>query len=192
MKIVFKTTMILLSCIWSLSSCEETDQMVLIRRFTVRQGEHYSTPKLAESLQSDRLIFKASFDETAQYDLGNEALQTNKNKLLGFADCNSQHHDNSARFAWQWFHNQLEIYSYCYANGERLEQYLGTVGIGEQNTFEIRLKDHTYEFYINSELRGVERRGTVDKKGVYYMLWPYFGGSVPAPHDVNVFIQILQ
>lgn len=167
-------------------SCEDATYE---RSYLIRQGEHYATHKGVEALQSNTLEFYATFDRTAVYDLGDNALQSNKNKLMGFSDCNSLHHDNSARFAWQWYGGKLEIFAYCYVNGARIEQYIGTVAIGEKNKYTVRCMPGHYEFKLNNqEVVKIERGSTCDK-GFYYMLWPYFGGAIPAPHDITILIE---
>lgn len=167
-------------------SCEEA---CLEQTFLIKKGQHYATHKGVEALQSNVLEFYATFNPTAVYDLGDNALQSNKNKLMGFSDCNSLHHENSARFAWQWYGGQLEIYAYCYVNGARVEQYIGTIGIDEKNKYTIRRTEYHYEFTLNDgNIVRIERGDTCDK-GMYYMLWPYFGGSIPAPHDITILIE---
>lgn len=167
-------------------SCEEA---TFDRTFLIKQGEHYATHIGVEALQSNTLEFYATFDRSAVYDLGDNALQSSKNKLMGFSDCNSLHHENSARFAWQWYGGKLEIYAYCYVNGSRIEKYIGTVAIGEKNKYAVRcLPDH-YEFKLNSKEIVKIERGTTCDKGLYYMLWPYFGGATPAPHDITIVIE---
>ncbi len=105
---------------------------------------------------------------------------------MGFSDCNSLHHQNSARFAWQWFNDRLEIYAYCYVNSIRMENFIGTVNLNEENLYEIILTDNEYVFYMNGQRITAIKRGDVCSKGVYYMLYPYFGGSIPAPHNVRI------
>jgi hypothetical protein len=175
---------LLIAC--TLWSCSEPD---LEHTYVIRRGEHYASRRGVETLQSNTLEFYALFNKTAVYDLGDEALQTNKNKLLGFSDCNSAHHENSARFAWQWYRNQLEIYAYCYVNGARVEQYIDTVAIGTKNKYSIRRTKTHYEFSVNSKEVVRITRGDTCERGLYYLLWPYFGGSIPAPHDVSITIQ---
>jgi hypothetical protein len=180
-------TVLLTTILLGVTACE--DRLIPTRTFIIRKGAHFSSTRVSESLQSDVLEFYASFDETAIYDLGDQALQSSKNKLLGFSDCNSLHHENSARFAWQWFNNRLEIYAYCYVNGDRIEQYIGTVGIGEKNKYAIRLMPDHYEFRLNDQdVVKIDRANTCNT-GFYYMLWPYFGGAIPAPHDIVIVIQ---
>jgi hypothetical protein len=172
------------------SSCEPRPDDLFVRRFVIKKGDHYSTPKLAEVLQSDRLVFTAIFDESAKYVHNDKSQQNNKNKLLGFADCNSQHHQNSARFAWQWYNDRLEIFAYCYVDGVRLENFIGTVSLNQANHYEIQITEQSYVFYLNGEASVTLPRGNVCNAGVYYMLWPYFGGSLPAPENVQIDISI--
>jgi hypothetical protein len=178
--------LIILLLITVMISCEDATPG---RTFLIKQGEHYATHKGIEALQSNTLTFYATFDYTAVYDLGDNALQTNKNKLMGFSDCNSMHHQNSARFAWQWYGGRLEIYAYCYVNGARVEKYIGTVAIGSRNRYSIRCLQNHYEFSLNGEEVVTIQRGDTCDKGLYYMLWPYFGGSIPAPHDITLSIE---
>lgn len=161
----------------------------LVRTFVTQKGEHYAHPRVVQSLQSRTLEFDAMFNETAIYDFGDPALQSNKNKLLGFADCNSLHHENSARFAWQWFNERLEIYAYGYANGERIEKFVGVVTLNEYNHYRIEIIEDRYVFILNDEPPVYIKRGNTCERGVYYMLWPYFGGHIPAPHNVQIFIR---
>ncbi|MBL0744446.1 hypothetical protein [Chryseolinea lacunae] len=167
-------------------------EVELIRTFVTRQGEHYALPRVVESLQSRTLAFDAMFNETAIYDFGDPALQSNKNKLLGFSDCNSLHHENSARFAWQWLNGRLEIYAYCYANRERLEQFVGVVDLNEFNHYRIEIREDHYAFFLNNDPPVFIKRGNTCERGVYYMLWPYFGGHIPAPHNVQIFIRLYE
>ena len=169
-----------------LLSCEDS---TFERKYLIRQGEHYAELKAVEALQSNTLEFYATFDRTAVYDLGDNALQSSKNKLMGFSDCNSLHHDNSARFAWQWYGGKLEIYADCYVNGTRVEKYIGAVAIGEKNKYTLlRMQDY-YAFKLNNQEIVKIERGTTCDKGLYYMLWPYFGGAIPAPHDITILIE---
>jgi hypothetical protein len=175
---------VLLVVLTSMTSCEPEAE--LIRTFTIRQGEHYSTPRLVETLQSSVFRFEAKFDASAVYYFDDTSMQSNKNKLMGFADCNSLHHENSARFAWQWYNDQLEIYAYCYVNSQRVEKFVGIVALNEFNRYEIELTNNAYIFRLNDEEAVTVERGSTCDRGVYYKLWPYFGGTLAAPHDVHI------
>lgn len=182
-------TVSLVISLFLLTACEPPAEDPFLREFFIRKGQHYSTPRLAEVLQSETLAFSAEFDQSAVYELGDNFLQTNKNKLFGFADCNSLHHENSARFAWQWFNDRLEIFAYCYVNSVRVEEFVGVVNLHEENLYEIRLENDAYDFYLNGKKAASVKRGNVCNAGAYYMLYPYFGGSVPAPHDIKIVLK---
>jgi hypothetical protein len=171
----------------ALFNCE--GEVPLVKSFTIKKGEHYSTERAPETLQDSRMMFEAKFNSTAKYDLGDVALQSNKNKLLGFSDCNSLHHQNSARFGWQWYNNRLEIFAYCYVNGARIEKYVGVVNLDEFNTYEISITDDSYIFRLNNSEPVSVSRGDVCTRGIFYKLWPYFGGSIAAPHDIVILVR---
>lgn len=171
--------------------CEPFPEDRLVRHFVINEGNHYSSPRFVETLQSDRLVFEATFDQTAVYSFDTDGFQDSKNKLLGFSDCNSQHHENSARFGWQWYNDHLEIFAYCYVNGSRVEQFMGTAELNETGRYEIAIRDDEYVFRFDDNPPVMIQRGAVCDKGMYYMLWPYFGGQLPAPHDVHVAISII-
>lgn len=188
LKIELKNLLYPLAVAMILFSCEEEE--TLSRNFVVREGEHYASPRLVQTLQSNTLSFRATFNESARYEFEEKSFQDSKNKLLGFSDCNSLHHDNSARFAWQWYNNRVEIFAYCYVRGERTEKFIGTVNLNEENRYQLKLTDRNYIFQLNNqEPIHIERAETCER-GVYYMLWPYFGGTLPAPHDISISIQV--
>jgi hypothetical protein len=172
------------------SGCEE--QADLSRVFLIKEGDHYASPRLVQSMQSNTLTFRATFNETAIYEFKESGFQDSKNKLLGFSDCNSLHHENSARFAWQWYNNQLEIFAYCYVGGERFEKFIGTINLHEENRYQLKITTQDYVFQLNDhEPVTISRRNVCDT-GIYYMLWPYFGGSLSAPHDISLLIKLEQ
>jgi hypothetical protein len=155
--------------------------------YSIRKGEHFSNRRHVELLQYTTLSFEAKFDESAEYII-EKGFQDSKNKLLGFSDCNSSHHENSARFAWQWLNNRIEIFAYCYVNGQRVESFLGTVEKGEVAQYEIRISDSSYTFIFKDQKTEIERKNACNT-GAYFILWPYFGGQIPAPHDVNIYLR---
>lgn len=158
------------------------------RIFTIKAGNHYADQRHLESLQTDQLVFEARFDSSAVYEFSEKGFQDSKNKLLGFSDCNAMHHEHSARFAWQWYNNTIEIYAYCYNNGNRIEAYLGSVDPGEIARYSLRLSKNKYIFDFEDSHVEINRDSDCTL-GAYVMLWPYFGGEKAAPHDINVYIR---
>lgn len=171
--------------------CESPFESTAGREFVIPAGEHYATPRLHETFGEQNLAFKATFDGSAQYDLKDPSLQSNLNKLMGFSDCHSMHHANSARFAWRWYSDRLEIHAYCYVDSVRVMEYIGSVNLHEENRYEIRATANEYVFFIDGERKTAIDRTTDCDPGLNYMLYPYFGGSAPAPHDVRVKVELL-
>lgn len=157
--------------------------------YTIREGHFYSTYAV-EMLDRSELSFEAKFDESAVYDLGNVADQSQTNKLLGFSDCNCLHHENSARFGWQWFNNRLEIWAYTYVFGERIEEYVGSVTLNVYHRYSILIDGDHYEFRLDDNPVVNMKRGKICDVGAYYLLFPYFGGHIPAPHEVTIAIRM--
>ncbi len=169
-----------------LLSCEERLETPFTK-YTIKEGDHYATYAV-ELLQSDFLSFEAKFDETAIYTSSNEENQWDTNKLFGFSDCNSLHHENSARFGWRWLDGKIDILAYCYVDGNRIIEEIGTTMPGEVNYYQISLTDSHYVFTMDDLTVNIERHKPCDIGG-YYLLFPYFGGDDVAPHDIHIFIK---
>lgn len=158
-------------------------------QFIIPKGKHSQGIDL-QFLQSNVLSFQAIFNETAIYESKIPENQWDINKLLGFADCNSHHHQHSARFGWRWLDDNLEIFAYCYADGERMSEMIGILDLNKPGDFRLELTDDAYVFTLNHfPAVTMPRKNTCDK-GAYYMLWPYFGGDEVAPHDIDIRLKI--
>lgn len=171
-------------------SCLACEPMVddIFNVYVIKAGDHYTSTRHVETLQTNILQFDARFDESAIYTFSDAGFQDSKNKLMGFSDCNSMHHENSARFAWQWYNNQIEIYAYCYRNGDRVEEFLGVVEPGEIARYRVELTAEAYIFRFKDKEVSIAR-GASCSVGTYLILWPYFGGQLPAPHDISIYIR---
>lgn len=143
--------------------------------FVIKEGNHNSVRLFAPAHDLD---FSAKFDHSAVYDPDPEG---DLNKLLGFS-C-GDHHDNSARFGWRW-NDSLEIHAYMYFSGQRYTEYITSIDF-EWHDYELRTNDTAYVFVIDT----ITRYYNFDKSGVGYMLFPYFGGDDPAPHDVTIMVR---
>ncbi|WP_425390704.1 hypothetical protein [Ekhidna sp.] len=157
-------------------------------KFIIPAGKHSGLWKM-QSLQSKALNFSVIFDQSAIYQAATKENQHDIHKLMGFSDCNSTHHDNSARFGWRWLDGKLEIHAYAYVAGERITQYIGDVALNEPNDYQLQITEDEYVFYLQGYDPVRITREAPCSKGLYYMLFPYFGGNEVAPHDI--LIQIL-
>ncbi|MFT6215151.1 MAG: hypothetical protein ACJAS3_001548 [Roseivirga sp.] len=167
-------------------------------KYQITQGGHESrvvgglpSSKL-RTMKSNTLSFIARFDESARYDLGNNN-QLDINKLMGFSDCNSLHHENSIRFGWRYSidKDNIEIFAYAYSSGVMKFNYMGDVALNENVHYQIQILDDVFSLQLNhGDGLAIERTASCNN-GLYYMLFPYFGGDELAPHDVSIFIEEL-
>lgn len=185
MTIITRILLILLLAV--LFSCEPALEDPY-ENFIIPAGKHDNGWKM-QSLQSKTLSFSAIFDQSAIYETKTVENQHDINKLMGFSDCNSNHHQNSARFGWRWLDGQLEIHAYAYVSGERITKLIGTVDLDQAVDYHIQLTNDHYVFYLQGYDPVRIKREAPCTIGLYYMLFPYFGGDETAPHDIH--IQIL-
>lgn len=175
---------------YSCSDIYEIDETV----YLIKKGDHTSTienslnPKGLRTLKSESMNLTVRFDESARYTIS-KRNQADINKLFGFADCNSLHHENSARFGWTYngTTDQVDIFVYVYQQGKRIYDQIGSMDIGESRDLSIHLEGDQYRFWFGDETKTV-KRGTDCNMGVYYLLYPYFGGDEAAPQDIRVYI----
>ncbi|ELR72459.1 hypothetical protein C900_01542 [Fulvivirga imtechensis AK7] len=157
--------------------------------YIIKEGAHESnrTPK---PFDKKAMSFAAKFDKSAIYETQIEENQADINKLLGFSDCNNHHQDNSARFGWRWYNEQLEIHAYCYVNGNRTIKYITSVSLDQMNDYKIEIVDNKYVFTVNNTVRVEVNKNANCSGGINYMLFPYFGGDETAPHDISVTVHM--
>jgi hypothetical protein len=168
---------------------KETEYLIASGQHSSRVLGGFASDKI-RTLKSNQFSFTARFDESARYDLGNNN-QYDINKLMGFSDCNSLHHENSIRFGWRYSieKDNIEIFAYAYSNSVMNFHYMGDVAINETAFYQIQITDQSFLLQINGEVSfELERTANCDK-GLYYMLFPYFGGDEVSPHDVSIFIE---
>jgi len=154
------------------------------RTYTIEKGAHSSTIGF-RIFSEDKMAFKALFDSSAVYTTVDPKNKFDINKLFGFSDCNSLHQENSARFGWRWGNNALQIFAYCYSNGERTDTLIKSVSIGEPHDFTILVFPDKYTFTVDSVSVDM-KRGCATEKASGYFLYPYFGGDETAPHKIQV------
>jgi hypothetical protein len=163
-----------------LFSCHE-EKMILHKwdEYVIKKG-HHSSGTHAAPFTANTLEFKAVFNESAKYEIG--ANQSDINKLLGFSDCYTQHHENSARFGWNW-NDSLNIYAYCYCRGEVKNKYITSIKLNKIYHYRIDKFHNRYIFYLAGKTVEMERN---PEDGGGYLLFPYFGGQNSAPHNVTI------
>ena len=170
------------------STSIQSDATDTFTTYTIRAGEHYCEHNGYPPFEASALYFTVQFDSSAVYQSVNPINQHDENKLYGFSDNNSLHHEFSARFGWCWYNGELLLSAYTYNNGVRSDKVLGAVPIGTENKCAIVVKGDHYDFVVNGVTTAVPRESkTEDAKG--YKLLPYFGGDEVAPHTVTIEIR---
>lgn len=159
--------------------------------YTIGAGQHYADNNINVQTTYTELKFIAKFDSSAIYATTDPNNQDDINKLYGFADNNSFHHQFSARFGWRWSNNALRLFGYIYNNGVRDSKELGTVMIGAENACAIKVTANKYIFTLNGITDSMPRTSPA-LRAEGYKLYPYFGGDEKAPHKISIFIRELK
>ena len=155
----------------------------------IRSGQHQSDLSGFHSFASDSLSFRLVFDSSAVYQTTDPQNQMDWNKVLGFADCGSFHHENSLRLGWR-YHPQkgVEIGAYIYVDQQRVMESLGVVLIGDTLDVCLRALGNQYLIDVLGNTYVHSRSCSGPVQG--YNLYPYFGGDETAPHDIRVHLQV--
>jgi hypothetical protein len=154
--------------------------------YIIPKGKQRSANKL-NLMKGNELVFSFVFDSTAVYTTQEPANQYSINKLYGFSDCNSKHQENSARLGWRWLNDQLELLAYCYSESERCSEFITTAEIGKEYTCRMVIDHPYYYFTIDNQTIRMERG--CNNGNMRYILFPYFGGTETAPHDIKIRIR---
>jgi hypothetical protein len=157
--------------------------------YTIPAGKHHSGNGL-ELFHKEKMTFEVVFDSSAIYSTFEKSNQEAINKLYGFSDYNSGHQLNSARIGWRWFNDKLEIWAYSYSQQERLTKLITSFELNKPYKCSIEINGSEYLFNANGEHVKLERKCT-HKNGIKYKLYPYFGGTETAPHDIVIKIKDL-
>lgn len=165
-----------------------TEKTTEVKKYVIRTGEQHATLTF-EQTELSKLKFRALFDTSSIYQTVDPENQGDINKLYGISDCNSYHHNNSARFGWRWYQDQLEIWAYSYVNGERISTFIDTVAFDTYNNYEILFTSDKYIFKLND--KEVEIPRACQAKATGYKLFPYFGGQETAPKNISIWIEEL-
>ncbi|OQP57586.1 hypothetical protein [Niastella populi] len=156
--------------------------------YLIPAKQHYATNNVYQTIDKKELHFTAIFDSSCIYTNNNAENAYDINKLYGFSDCGSLHHENSARVGWLWNGKMIELYAYCYTNGIRKSALLGTTLIGTPAELSISIQPNQYLFTCNGSKTTLQRHCN-SSNILGYKLYPYFGGNETAPHDIHVFIK---
>jgi hypothetical protein len=159
--------------------------------YLIPKDQHYANGSNLVFLDKQQMRFKVLFDSSCIYSTLYPKNAKDINKLYGFSDCGSKHHESSARVGWVWNGRAVELHAYCYANGVRSSKLMGSIAPGEPAAITISVQPQQYIFEWKGSKTVMERSCSSDKiEG--YQLYPYFGGDELAPHDIRVFVKDIE
>lgn len=157
-------------------------------QYTIQKGHQYCDQTGYKPVDLTEMKFTVKFDSTAIYQCASAENQYDINKLYGFSDNNSDHHQYSARFGWRWSDKALRLFAYVYNHGEVVSKEITAVPIGQEVNCSIRVAGKQYVFTVNDTFVQLSREAATDSaKG--YQLYPYFGGDETAPHEIDIWIK---
>ena len=158
--------------------------------YTIQKGNNYCDQNGYRQISLSEMKFVVRFDSTAIYETQSPENQFDINKLYGFSDNNTDHHQYSARFGWRWSGNALRLFAYVYNAGSVTSKELTTINIGTEVNCSIKVTPTNYLFTVNGITTQLPRMATTEK-AEGYQLYPYFGGDEVAPHEINIWIKNL-
>lgn len=165
-------------------------QQAPARVYQIKKGDHFAvgTLNVNQWFIGKKLRFQARFDPSNIYTLP-PGEQADSNKLFGFSDCGRPAGNSSARIGWRWFRNQLEITAVAHYEGTwHLYEILGTADLDRIHDFEIELApDQAHYRFRFDHGPAIEMRRDCDSPLMWgYVLYPYFGGNLTAPQDMQL------
>ena len=149
----------------------------------IEKGTHspFRTPSILWRPQ--RIRYDVTFTESCRYDISAEQADINKLFGIGYLP---HHHDNSVRFGWRYLDkvDMVEILAYWYDNGVRGWWHLCAVEIGKQWRYDLTIGQSNHSLHVVG--KSVPYIVPVQPRRVGYLLQPYFGGNMTAPHDIEI------
>ena len=162
--------------------------------YVIQKGKHNSfrIPSFYSS-KPDRLEGSFRFLPSAWYARPDSNIDwMDLNKLLGVSF--GFHQQDSLRIAWRPIFEQegiIELFSYRYNEGNRTFETMGRVETDQTHAYQILLMRQQNEAIF--QIEGLEPKKvamTYPGKSWGYCLFPYFGGDLTAPQDIEIEAEI--
>lgn len=177
----------------------------------VKKGKHRFTP-ISFGLFYDKPYLRrtVSFEGSCWYNISSNTSpgalnpsspdydpddpQLDINKLFGIGYiAGGGHMQDSARFGWRYdvFSGRILLFAFCHINGQMFYKDLCLINFCKKYILSIEIDDKGYDFVVvnykepNSIIAEYRVAHNHDKKWAY-LLGPYFGGNLPAPHDMEL------
>lgn len=156
--------------------------------YEFQKGNHRSNRFKIGFTFLNKLEFEAKFHPSCLYDL--ESVDNyDANKLFGFS-ADFHHHWNSARIGWRCTNGKdIEVLTYTYVRKKRRNpEILGVVRPGDTFRCKIIKDPHAIHYHFQNE----NYKNSITEDTHYYtflfkyLLYPYFGGNMTAPHNMQL------
>ena len=166
-------------------------------KYTIKKGRHRHSRWFSFRFFTRKsTTFQFAFSRKCLYSIkGNDEFDLNK--MAGFSD-SWNHHKSSARLGWRCLDGKtIELHTYTYNKGVReKERHLLTVKPEEICSCEIEDLGDKWKFtvcnYTSASLAGEEIPKTKNKWPINYRLYPYFGGNIPAPLTMHIWLSFIR
>lgn len=189
-KLYFVKTLFSALLLVSFIACTKDNPNNGYKDYLIPANQHYAVNTGLEPMTKKELRFLALFDSSCIYTNRDPKNIYDINKLYGFSDCGTLHHENSARVGWLWNGKAIELHAYCYTDSLRNNKLLGTVAIGKPAELSMSVQANQYIFTYNGTQTTMPRHCNSSSINGY-RLYPYFGGDETAPHDIHIYIKEL-
>ncbi|MDO6389021.1 hypothetical protein Q4E40_02695 [Pontibacter sp. BT731] len=165
--------------------------------YTIKKGRHYSTNWVGMLW---RLVrgWREFPQHKARVTFDDNCLTPSQdaddiNKLFGLSH-GLDHHKESARFGWRAKGDRIEILTYVYKGGKRYYEPLIEVVPFEDVYLELCRTKEGWKFTASGYGFTIEQKTVQTLAGFplfYKRLYPYFGGTYPAPETMKIKIEWL-
>ncbi len=157
--------------------------------FYIEQGKWDFKPARFFQPSQRTLSWNTMFRDNCWYDAQQFPAydRLDLNKLYGIQS--ARIHQNSAMIAWRAEQDSvIAIYAYWYIKGKRDILRMGETATSKFDWYRVRVKDHKYIFEFNYlppiVIEGVDKNFWMNS----YRIYPWFGGTQPAPHFMEIII----
>jgi hypothetical protein len=158
--------------------------------YTIKQNHHYASRRPFIPYFKKELRFVVRFDDSALYPpvITDYNHAYDINKLYGFMEGVTGR--NSARIGWNCIEDKIYLYPYVHLDGMIYNQ-MNPEALCEVKPFEdvecrIKCIGDNYLFQAKNNRASTPREG---RSFIRFIQHPYFGGSLPALHDIKIIIK---
>lgn len=161
----------------------------IYKTFKIKKGKHRSGYRFWFTF-SKKISYECKLKSSCIYNI--ESLDKfDVNKVFGFST-SKHHHQNSARLGWTSLNgNNIQLWSYIYDNGQRVVGHIANVEANEKFKCTIIAEKGRYKYILEKKDEIIEKDINVisEHSKFKYLLYPYFGGNLPAPHDIEIILR---